>query len=300
MRQSSFSAASFGLALLASMGASAQESSPDLYPNAPKGRLTLTIELQGSGRKDLPNKVEWYRLVASRKLELEFAMVVPTKATVPFVKVGGIDKENAPMPAGMAAIGEALKVCKGDEACQRQTMMAIGQKMMANPQAMGGMKQDDTRFENWLSARNDACAKGTLLAEDTGDGVIIDPPAPAKPYSFRRKGRLDLPSQDRAIMDKACEVEMSVDRQTGLLSLRLQGFGLPVPVQMTGANFAPVKSVTFLEGRPKIEVLDQKIDPKANAWSGQATLEKAGSVSHNSGQTVAPMSGTLSWRFVRD
>lgn len=267
--------------------------------DAPNARLFLAIDLKGAARRDLPNKVEWFRLTSSRRAEVELALV-PVKSPAPIVKVGGIDKDNAPMPAGMQAMAKALEPCKGEQECQRKAMMAFGQQMMANPQSVGSMKQDDTRFENWIADWRGPCAKGSFTADDEGDGMNISPPNSAKPYRFRRAGRLELPDQSRDVMERACQVEVSVDRQTGLLSLRLNRLDVAVPVQMTGQAFTSEKSVPFLEGRGKLELSDQKIDVKAASWAGQGKFEKAGTVSHNSGQTVAPMAGTLTWRFVRN
>ncbi|MBB3019917.1 hypothetical protein FHR70_002982 [Microvirga lupini] len=299
MRKISYLTRALAFACLYPLTVGAQESGRDPFAGAPKGRLFLTIELKGSGRKDLPNKVEWYRLTSNRKLELELAMLVPVKSPVPIVKVGGSDKDNAPMPAGLAAMAKILEPCKGDEECQRKAMMAYGQQLMANPQALGAMKQDDTRFENWVADRRGPCAKGTLIVEDEGDGMNISPPNPAKPYKFRRSGRLDLLAQDMEMMDRACQTEISVDRQSGLLSLRINHLNIPVPVQMSGQAYTFEKSVLFLEGRSKFEIFDQKVDAGASSWMGQGRFDKAGSVSHNSGQTVAPMSATLTWRFER-
>jgi hypothetical protein len=268
-------------------------------PPEPTGRLYITVDLKGSGRKDLSNKVEWYRLTANRKLELELAMYMPMKSPAPMIKVGGIDKDNAPMPAGMEALKNAVEECKGDKTCERQAATAIAQKMMANPGGLGAMQPDNTRFENWFGDRRGPCATGTITVEDQGDGVNISPPAPARPYRFQRIGRLDLSDQATNIMDKVCRAEFSVDLQKGLISLRLNGFDAPVPVQMSGQAYTKEKLVPFLEGRSKFELFDQPIKAGEATWSGQGRFENAGSVSHNSGQTVAPMSGTLTWRFVR-
>jgi len=162
------------------------------------------------------------------------------------------------------------------------------------------MQPDDTRFQNWFADRRGPCATGTLSVEDQGNGVNISPPAPAKPYRFQRVGMLDLSGQATNIMDKVCRAEISVDLQQGLLSLRLDGLDVPVPVQMGGQAYTKEKSVPFLEGRSKFELFDQPIKPDEATWSGQGRFENVGSVSHNSGQTVAAMRGTLTWRFVRD
>jgi hypothetical protein len=292
-------AASLALACLIPTTALPQ-SSRRPTPPAPTGRLYITVDLKGSGRKDLSNKVEWYRLKANRRLELELAMHMPMKSPVPMIKVGGIDKDNAPMPEGMEAIKNAVEGCKGDQTCERQAMTALAQKMMANPGGLSAMQPDDTRFQNWMADRRGPCATGVLTVDDEGDGVNISPPAPAKPYKFQRTGKLDLSGQAMNALDKACTAEISVDLQKGLLSLRLNGFDVPVPVQMSGQAYTKEKSVPFLEGRRKFELFDQPIKADEATWSGQGRFENAGSVSHNSGQTVAPMTGTLTWRFVRD
>lgn len=223
-------------------------------------RLYLTIELHGSARKDLPNKVEWYRLAATRKLEVELQlMAVPSPA--PIVKVGGIDKDNAPMPTG-------------------------------NP-LLGG------RFENWVPDWRKPCAKGTVTVADEGDGMNISPPNPAKPYRFQRTGRLDLAGQPAQLLERVCQVELSVDTQTGLASLRLNRLDIPVPVRMSGQAYTFEKSVLFVERQGKLELSDQ-VDAKAVSWTGQAKIDRIGTVSHNSGQTVAPMTATVGWRFVRN
>jgi hypothetical protein len=299
MRKIYHGAAAIGLACIASTAAWAQAPSRSTRFVPPTGRLFLTIDLKGSGRKDLSNKVEWYRLTASRKLDLEIAMYMPVQSPTPIVTVGGIDKDNAPMPAGMEAVKKAVEGCKGDQACERQAMTALAQKMMANPGGLGAMQPDNTRFENWLADQRGPCATGTLTVEDQGDGMNISLPSPAKPYRFRRSGKLDLAGQEMDVLEKACQTEISVDREKGLLSLRINGLTIPVPVQMSGQAYTNEKSVVFLEGRNKIELFDQPMSIDAAEWSGQGRFEKLGFVSHNSGQTVAPMTANLTWRFIR-
>lgn len=235
---------------------------PAAQADLPSARLFLTIELQGAARKDLPNKVEWYRLNATRKLEAELhLMAVPSPA--PLVKVGGIDKDNAPMPLSLS--------------------------------------HKNGRFENWVADfRKQPCARGTVTVADEGDGMNISPPNPAKPYRFQRAGRMDLAAQGQEVLERVCQAELSVERDTGMMSLRLNRFDIPVPVQMSGQAYTFEKAVPFLERQGKLELFDQKVDAKAASWTGQAKVEKIGTVSHNSGQTVAPMTATVSWRFVRN
>lgn len=286
--------------LLSCLPVKAQAVAQDLYPGAPRGRLYITLEMTGSGRRDLSNKIEWFRLSAERKLNLELKMALGMKSAAPSVKISGTDKDNAPLSPALTSMTKALEACKGDETCQAKAIMEIGKRMAANPQAPEYSQGDTERYENWVSEAQGVCAKGTLTVEDEGDGMNISPPSPAKPYKFKRIGKLDLPDQGAELMNKACQAEVSVDRLNGALSLRLNGLNIPVPVQLTGQAFTSEKSVSFLEGRGKLDLLDQAIDPKASSWSGQGQIEKAGSVSHNSGQTVAPMKANLTWRFVRD
>lgn len=161
------------------------------------------------------------------------------------------------------------------------------------------MQQNDTRYENWIVDRREACASGTLMVEDQGDGVNIAPPAPAAPYKFKRTGRLELDAKNSSIMDKACEAYITVDTEKGMVSLQFKGLGVPVPVQLSGQAFTSERSVSFLEGG-KFEIFDQKVDMKSATWSGQGKVAKGGAVSHNSGQTGASMSGTMTWRFTRN
>jgi hypothetical protein len=286
-------------ALLSWQGvASAQQSFPDPFAKSPKARLLVTVELKGSGRKDLSNKVEWYRLTASRKLDLELAMVMPMKSPAPTLRVGGVDKDNAPMPSGLEALRKAIEGCNGNQSCEQAAAMKMSQQMMANPQAFN-IKANEDRFENWIARVGGACAKGTASVDDQGDGVNISPPAPARPYKFRRAGHLNLPATEK-VMELVCRADLSVDKEKGLVSLRLSEFAFPVPVSFSGDLFAVQKSTPFLEGARKIELSDQKVDPEAREWSGTTPLDKIGMASHNSGQTSAPLSGTMAWRFVRD
>lgn len=87
--------------------------------------------------------------------------------------------------------------------------------------------------------------------------------------------------------------------RAGLLSFRLSELAIPVPMEFSGNAFAVQRSVAFLEGRRRLGVLDRAIDPDAEQAEGRTALEKVGVRSHDSGSTVAPLSGTLTWRFIR-
>jgi hypothetical protein len=298
-----YSAAALILSISVGMSvgsAFSQEKMRDPYAKAPTGRLSISVELRGAGRHDLPNKVEWSRLKVDRKLEVELAMLVPGASAAPAVKVGGITSNDVQAPSGMEAIGKAVAACGEDEACRARTMMAIGQRLKDNPGALGSLKQDDTRYENWIPDRRGVCATGAITVEDEGDGVNIAPPAPAAPYRFRRSGRLTLPVATEAVIEKICHAVVTIDRQAGLLSLRLAAGTIPVPVRLEGQAFTSETSVPFREGAGELEILDQKINPQGKSWQGTGRVEKAGSVSHNSGSVVAPVAATITWRFVRD
>lgn len=294
-------AAAIGALLVAGLTAqpAAAQGTRDPFAKAPTGRLFITIELSGTGRRDLPNKVEWSRLKVARKLNVELAMLIPGPSPAPAVKVGGATKDSAQLPSGMQVIANAMQACGEDENCKRQAMMKIGQQLQANPQALGQLKMDDTRYENWVSDRRGTCATGALTVEDEGDGFNIAPPSPAAPYRFKRIGKLNLPAESAALAECICRAAVTVDRQAGLLSLRLPAAGIPIPVHLEGQAFTKETSVPFLEGKGELEVLDQTIDPQAKSAQGGARVEKAGSVSHNSDSVTAPVSATITWRFVR-
>jgi len=290
------------LAALSSLpaGSASAQAPQDPFAGAPTGRLYVTLELKGSGRRDLPNKVEWSRLTTSRKLELELALVMPGPTLSPALPVGGSDESGASLPPVFGAMAKAMKDCEGDEACEKRAAAAFGMQMMANPKALASTKLDTTRYENWIADRRGACAKGTVVVDDEGDGVNIAPPSPAAPYRFKRTGRLALPVEAAAVVEKICSATLTIDRQKNLLSLRLGGFDFPTPVQLSGQAFTREKSTPFLEGGRPIELLDQPLDSGAKEGSGSERLAKLGSVSHNSVSTVASVDGSLTWRFVRD
>jgi hypothetical protein len=277
----------------------AAQGTRDPYAKAPTGRLFITVELSGSGRRDLPNKVEWSRLKVARKFNVELAMIIPGPSVAPAVKVGGATKDSAQLPSGMQTIANAMQACGEDESCRRQAMIRIGQQLQANPHALGETKMDDTRYENWVPDRRGVCATGALTVEDEGDGVNIAPPSPAAPYRFKRTGKLNLPVESAAIAENVCSAVVTIDRQASLLSLRLRLAGIPVPVRLEGQAFTSETSVPFLEGKGELEILDQAINLQTKSAQGNARIEKAGSVSHNSGSVTAPVSATITWHFVR-
>ncbi|MBZ6075514.1 hypothetical protein [Microvirga puerhi] len=299
LRHSPCSITFLALAALLLADPASSEDARDPLAGAPTGRLYVTLELKGTGRKDLSNKVEWSRLTVSRKLDLELELVVPGPTVVPMIPVGGSDKNGSGMPPGFEAMGKAMQSCGGDDACQKRVAAAFAVQMMANPKRMSPAKVDDTRYENWMVDRRGVCAKGTIVVEDEGDGVSISPPSPAAPYRFKRTGQLTLPTGLEAFIERICQAEVSVDRKQNLLSMRLGRFDIPVPVKLQGQAFTSEKSALFLESGGKIEILDQPVGADGIA-SGTKRIAHIGNASHNSGSTVAPVDGVLTWRFVRN
>lgn len=263
------------------------------------GRLTISLMLKGSGRHVLPNKVEWSRLDVERKLNVTFAMELSAINTAPVVEVGGTSNNHIRAPKGIQTIAEAMEACGEDEACQAKAMLAIGLQLKGDPASLGALKLDETRFANWTAKQGEDCAAGTISVSDEGAGVNIAPPSPAAPYRFHRAGKLSLPA-DAAIMEQVCRAIVTVDRQSGLASLRIPAGAIPVAVRLSGQAFTNETSVPFREGQKELELRDQKIEPGKKSWQGAGRIANAGSVSHNSGSTTAPVSAAVTWQFVQD
>lgn len=279
--------------MLACASAEAAQDSPR------SGRLTISLTLKGSGKHVLPNKIEWSRLKVERRLNVSIAMELSAINTAPVVKVGGMTSDDVQAPKGMQAIASAMEACGEDEACRAKAMLGIGLQLKNDPGALGALKLDETRFVNWTARQGADCAAGDISVSDEGDGVNIAPPSPAAPYRFHRSGSLSLPA-DAAVMDAVCRAVVTLDRQTGLASLRLPGDGIPVAVRLSGQAFTQETSVPFREGQKELELYDQKVDLDDTSWHGSGQIAKAGSVSHNSGSTVAAVSAAVTWRFVHD
>jgi hypothetical protein len=286
--------------------AAAQSMPKTMFPGAPTGVLTVRMELSGSARRDMPNGVEWYKLTALRTLDLRLTMLDPGVTNAPLVEVSGRDPKNANanavpgMPPGMQEMAAAIEACDGDQACERAAMTKLAPKIQANPQAYDPKKSTDAnRYQNWVNDRRVICAKGSLSVSDSGEGVVIPPPNPARPYKFQRIGSVALPDGKEKTIEAACIAEITFDRQTGKASLVLPAAGLAVPVKLSGQAFTNETSVAFIEGVQKIKILDQPgltAGKPAKSWSGQTTM-KIGSVSHNSGQVVVPVTAKITWRF---
>lgn len=280
-----------GLMLACAAAEAAQDSS--------SGRLTISLTLKGSGKHVLPNKIEWSRLKVERRLDVSIAMERSAIDMAPIVTVGGMTSNDVQAPKGMQAIASAMEACGEDESCRAKAMLGIGMQLKNDPGALGALKLDKTRFVNWTARQGADCATGEISVSDEGDGVNIAPPSPAAPYRFSRSGSLSLPA-DAAIMDAVCKAIVTVDQQSGLASLRFPGDGIPVAVRLSGQAFTQESSVSFREGSKELELHDQKVDLDDKSWHGSGRIAKAGSVSHNSGSTVAPVSATVTWRFVQD
>jgi len=268
----------------------------------PTGHLLVTVELAGQARNDFPNGVEWAGLMADRSMSLDLKLSMPQETTTPGLELGGITPENAALPAGIATIANAMEACGENDACRMKAMMSIGKQLQADPNALGAMEGDKTRYETWTADRTGVCASGNISVADAGDGMAIAPPDPARSYHFERTGGIELSAgtQDPDYVEALCTAVLAVDKKLGLASLRLPAGGIAVPVRLTGQAFTNEKRVEFLEGTQRIEIIDQPIAADAQTWSGEAALMRIGSVSHNSGQVVVPVDARITWKFVRD
>jgi len=286
------------LALQAS-GASAQVTymPADVFADSPTGKLVLSMELSGRERNTFPNGVEWAQLTVNRTLQLTISMLNPGPVGGPSLTLGGVAPGESTLPPGAAALQASLEACGEDQGCARKVMMDV---MRTNPELLTQMQPDVERYETWIADRRGPCADGQIDISDVGEGVNIAPPDPAAPYKFERIGQLVLPLEEIDIVEAICSAEIAVDRQQGLLSLRLPAGRIPVPVSLSGDAFTDETQVFFLEDYGNAEILDQPIAADATEWSGDVLKQDFGTVSHNSGQVVVPVTAKISWRFTRD
>lgn len=269
---------------------------------APTGKLHVTVELQGSARNNARNGVEWAALSTRRTMSLDLAMWMPEAGGGPLLTLGGVDAGQPLLPPGAEAIANAVAACGGDQACVMKAAMALGEQLQADENALGSLDVDTTRYQNWLADSSGMCASGEAIVADTGNGMAIDPPHPAAPYYFERRGQGTISAEGPGTRtyEDLCDSILTVDTEQGLASLRLPGHGIYIPVQMSGQAFTKEKQVEFLEGTQRIELTDQRIDAGSKTWGGEVAVARLGSVSHNSGDVVAPVSARITWEFVRD
>jgi hypothetical protein len=266
----------------------------DLFAGNERASLRVRIELAGSGRTSLPNGVEWAALSASRTLDLTYDLVDVGNDGVPIV--GGVP--DGTIPSAVRDLEAGMAACRDDQVCMAAKMLEFARSGQGgqNP-FLAGTGMQPGRYRNFAADRAGVCAKGMVRVDDVLSGVTIPPPNPAVAYRFTRVGDQILPQDDFAITDAVCTVEVSLDTQTGALSLRLPVGKFRVPVSMGPGAFTNERSVAFVEGRDTFELLDQP-SARDDAWSGSAAIEKVGSASHNSGQVVVGLSGRISWRLI--
>lgn len=264
----------------------------DPFAGNPRGRLDVRIELSGRNRVDLPNGVEWAAIDARRTLEIAFAVVDVGNDGLPIVSAS---KADAALPPAMEDLKAKIDACGEDQQCLARTMMEFAKTGSGNPflQMTG---QQPGRYGNFAADRAGTCASGTLVVEDVLSGVNISPPEPARAYRFTRNGSLTLPKDDFGLMDAVCAVELTLDRQTGHMSLRLPAAKLAVPVTLGPGAFTDERAVPLIEGKQGIELFDQPAG-RDGAWTGVAEVAAAGSASHNSGQVAAPLKARVTWAF---
>lgn len=283
--------ASLSILALATLPAAGQS---DPFAGNERATLHIRLQLAGTGRVDMPNGVEWAAISAQRTLDLTYALVDVGNDGLPIV--GGVP-EGA-VPPAMKNLEGKLAECGQDQACLAATMMQFARSGQGgqNPfAAMTGMQPG--RYRNFVADRADGvCADGTVVVDDVLSGVVIPPPKPAEAYRFTRTGTLALPKDDSATIDAVCAAEVSLDTQTGEVSLRLPVGRIGVPVSMGPTAFTHESSVPFAEGQGTLELMNQP-SVQAGDWSGSTEVDSLGSASHNSGQVSAPLSGSIAWRL---
>lgn len=264
----------------------------DLFAGNPRGKLDVRIELSGRHRVDFANGVEWAAIEAQRTLEIEFAVVDVGNDGLPIVSEG---KAGAALPPAMEDLKAKIDACGEDQQCLAQTMMEFAKSGGGNPfQQMTG--QQPGRYSNFAADRVGTCASGTMVVQDVLSGVYIPPPEPARAYRFTRNGSLTLPRDDFKLMDVVCAVELTLDRETGHMSLRLPAAKLAVPVRLGSGAFTDERAVPLIEGKQVIELFNQPAG-RDGAWTGVAEIGAVGSASHNSGQVAAPLKARVKWTF---
>ena len=266
----------------------------DHFAGNDRATLHVRLQLAGSGRVDLPNGVEWFAIAAQRTLDVTYALADVGNDGLPIV--GGVP--DGAVPREMVDLENKLAECGDNQACLAATMMQFAQGGRGGPNpfaAMTGMEPG--RYRNFAADRaNGACADGRVAVDDILSGVVIPPPNPAVAYRFSRAGALSLPQDDFAVIEAVCAAEVSLDTQTGNVSLRLPLGRIGVPVTMGPTAFTHENSVPFVEGRGTLELLNQP-SAQDGGWSGATDVDGVGSASHNSGQVGADLSGRISWRL---
>lgn len=269
----------------------------DHFAGNDRATLHVRLQLAGSGRVNLPNGVEWFGISAQRTLELTYALVDVGNDGVPIV--GGVPDDAVPQE--MVDLENKLAECGDNQACLAATMMEFARSGQGgqNPfAAMTGMEPG--RYRNFAADRaNSACAEGSVVVDDILSGVVMPPPNPAVAYRFTRTGALSLPQEDFAIIDAICAAEVSLDTQTGNVSLRLPLARIGVPVTMGPTAFTHESSVPFTEGQGTLELLNQP-SAQDGGWSGATDVDDVGSALHNSGQVGADLSGRISWHLTTE
>ncbi len=269
----------------------------DHFAGNDRATLHVRLQLAGSGRVNLPNGVEWFAISAQRTLDVTYALVDVGNDVVPIV--GGVP--DGAVPQEMVDLENKLAECGENQACLAATMMEFARSGQGgqNPfAAMTGMEAG--RYRNFAADRaSGACADGSVVVDDILSGVVIPPPNPAVAYRFTRTGALSLPQEDFAIIDAICAAEVSLDTQTGKVSLRLPLGRIGVPVTMGPTAFTHENSVPFAEGQGALELLNQP-SAQDGGWSGAADVDDVGSASHNSGQVGVDLSGRISWRLMTE
>ena len=286
----------------------------DPLADAPIGVLTLTVEVRGQGRHDAANGVEWHELAVARRLELTLPMVMMATAPVGFqtspeTQAVLAEQANAEPPDGFVEMQQAMDACNGDQQCLMLAGMEFARMMQEGKIEMPAPPMaDNERFQHWMVDRRQVCATGRIAVDDAGQGVVISPPSPAAPFSYRRSGERRLPEALEPVIDKVCAAMIAIDTRDGSLDLAVPGFTVPVELTYTGNAFAGEsgRSEIFVEGTTNgaqagaVDLFEFPVDPEAGEMSGEREVEHLGTVTHAGGYGTTPVDATVTWRFVRD
>jgi len=277
--------------------------------------LTLTVDIDGHNKHVAPNKVEWNELHVARRLRLELPMLRMGTAPAGFrtsakAQAAMAQQASAKPPAGIAEMQKAMEACKGNQQCMIETGMKFGRMMqegrMEKPAAPSMAEKD--RFHHWATDRRRPCASGTISIDEQGNGVVISPPRPAAPFSYRRVGEVRLPAELEPIVEKVCAATLAIDTKDRTLDIGISGLTVPVKLTYSGNAFSTEsgRAVVLVEGIKNgvqvgaFDLFDFPVDPSAKTMTGSRVVERVGEVTHAGGYGVTPVRARVTWTFVRN
>lgn len=280
------------------MPASAMRIEPDQFPDAPRGTLSVHMSIGGANRWTSSNGVEFTNVLARRSVDMDLRLVLTNQGNAPMVAIRGHDVANPEMPEAQQTIVNAVEACKGDLACQIEAALRYGQALDADPDGFGSTEWDEDRYENWISDRSQPCVKGTFNVADSGNGSAINPPLPARPFTFTHDGELDLAGAPDIVVDRLCNAWLSFDSIAATVSIRLPAYGMWIDTAYSG-GFSGEQHTQLIENAPElIFSLDQSAEWNDDSLGGVFTIDDIGKA--YAGGLTTPLSATITWSFTPD